>query len=172
METFSALLAICVGNSPGTGEFPAQRPVTQSFDVFFDLRLNKRLRKQSWVSGFETLSCPLWCHCNDMIAPVPVKDTWRTRVKLTDTKPQQKQGLPYDIWKQGSFQTHDLKTNYINMYKERKMTPSIYFGGHLINFLVICAHFMCQWKPCNIGMNSMHSPQEVVQIMVNKNSVS
>ena len=43
METFSALLAICTGNSPGTGEFPAQRPVKQSFDVFSDLRLNKRL---------------------------------------------------------------------------------------------------------------------------------
>ena len=45
METFSALLAICVGNSPVPGEFPAQRPVTRSFDVFFDLRLNKRLGK-------------------------------------------------------------------------------------------------------------------------------
>ena len=48
METFSALLALCAGNSPATGEFPAQRPVTRSFDVFFDLRLNKRLSKQSW----------------------------------------------------------------------------------------------------------------------------
>ena len=46
METFSALLAICAGNSPVPGEFPAQRPVTQSFDVFFDLRLNQRLSKQ------------------------------------------------------------------------------------------------------------------------------
>ena len=44
METFSALLAICAGNSPVPGEFPAQRPVTRSFDVFFHLRLNKRLR--------------------------------------------------------------------------------------------------------------------------------
>ena len=43
METFSALLAICVGNSPVPGKFPAQMPVTRSFDVFFDLRLNKRL---------------------------------------------------------------------------------------------------------------------------------
>ena len=33
METFSALLAICAGNSPVSGEFPAQRPVTRSFDV-------------------------------------------------------------------------------------------------------------------------------------------
>ena len=47
METFSALLAFCVGNSPVTGEFPAQKPVTRSFDVFFDPRQNKRLSKQS-----------------------------------------------------------------------------------------------------------------------------
>ena len=43
MEIFSALLAICAGNSPVPGEFPTQRPVTQSFDVYFDLRPNKRL---------------------------------------------------------------------------------------------------------------------------------
>ena len=43
METFSALLAICAGNSPVSGEFPAQRPVTRSFDVFFDVRVIKRL---------------------------------------------------------------------------------------------------------------------------------
>ena len=43
METFSELLAICAGNSSVPGEFPAQRPVTQDFDVFFDLRLNKQL---------------------------------------------------------------------------------------------------------------------------------
>ena len=63
--TFSTLLAICAGNSLVTGEFPAQRPVTLSFDVYFDLRPNKRLSKQSWGWWFETLSCPLWCHCND-----------------------------------------------------------------------------------------------------------
>ena len=48
-----------------TGEFPAQRPVTRSFDVFFDLRLNKRFSKQSWGSWFETPSCSVWRHCND-----------------------------------------------------------------------------------------------------------
>ena len=64
METFSALLAICAGNSPVPGEFPAQRPVTRSFDVFFDLRLNKRSSKQSWGWWFETLSCSLWRHRN------------------------------------------------------------------------------------------------------------
>ena len=64
METFSASLAICAGNSPVPGELPAQRPVTRSFDVFFDLRLNKWLSKQSWDWWFETLLRPLWRHCN------------------------------------------------------------------------------------------------------------
>ena len=44
MKTFPALLAICAGNSPVTGEFPAQRPVTRSFD----LRM-----KNGWVNNGE-----------------------------------------------------------------------------------------------------------------------
>ena len=52
-----------------TGEFPSQRPVTQSFDVFFHLRLNKRLSKKSWVWWFETPSCSLWRHCNVTVTP-------------------------------------------------------------------------------------------------------
>ena len=64
METFSALLALCAGNSPVTGEFPTQRPVMRDFDVFFNLRLNKRLSKQSWGRWFETPSRSLWRHCN------------------------------------------------------------------------------------------------------------
>ena len=64
METFSAFLALCAGNSPVTGEFPTQRPVTRSFDVFFDMHLNKRLSKQSWGWWFETLASSLWRHCN------------------------------------------------------------------------------------------------------------
>ena len=64
METFSALLAICAGNSPVPDEFPAQWPVTRSFDVFFHLRLNKRLSKHAWGWWFETLSRPLWRHRN------------------------------------------------------------------------------------------------------------
>ena len=43
METFSALLAFCAGNSPVASEFPTQRPATRSFDVFFDMRLNQQL---------------------------------------------------------------------------------------------------------------------------------
>ena len=45
METFSALLALCAENSPVTGEFPSQRPVTRSFDIFFDIN--------DWVNNRE-----------------------------------------------------------------------------------------------------------------------
>ena len=62
--TFSALLAICAGNSPVTGEFPAQRPVTGGFDVFFDLRMNKWLSRQWRGWWFDTPSRSLWRYCN------------------------------------------------------------------------------------------------------------
>ena len=65
METLSALLAIYARNSPVTSEFPAERPVTRSFDFFY-LRLNKRLGKQSWGWWFETPLRPLWRHCYDI----------------------------------------------------------------------------------------------------------
>ena len=55
METISASLALCAGNSPVTGEFLSQRPVTRSFGVFFDPRPNKRLSKQWWAWWFMTL---------------------------------------------------------------------------------------------------------------------
>ena len=70
METFSALLAFCEGNPPVTGGFPSQRPVTRSFDIFFDLRRNKRLSKQSRRRWFETPSC----HITTTIAV-----TWKRR---------------------------------------------------------------------------------------------
>ena len=76
--TYSALLAVCAGNSPVTGDFPAQRPVTRSFDTFFDLRLNKRFSKQSWGGWFETPSCPLWRNCNDIY-----HNTMNTNSKLS-----------------------------------------------------------------------------------------
>ena len=53
------------GEFTGPGEFPTQRPVTRSFDVFFDLRLNKRLSKQPWGWWFETPSWSLWRQCNE-----------------------------------------------------------------------------------------------------------
>ena len=53
------------GEFTGPGEFPAQGPVTRSFNVFFDLRLNRRLSKQPWGWWFETPVWSLWRHRND-----------------------------------------------------------------------------------------------------------
>ena len=71
METFSALLTFCAGNSPVTGEFPSQRSVTRSFDIFFYLCLNERLSKQSKRQWFETPSHPLLRHCNRKVEGSP-----------------------------------------------------------------------------------------------------
>ena len=61
METFSALLVFCAGNSPVTGEKGQRRRV-----LMFSLicALNKRWNRQSWIWWFETPSRPLWRHCN------------------------------------------------------------------------------------------------------------
>ena len=83
METFSALLTLCAGNSPVSGEFPAQRPVTRSFDVFFDLRLIKRLSKHARGWWFEMLSRPLWRHCNGGIHNLLVDSSHKEQIRLS-----------------------------------------------------------------------------------------
>ena len=70
METSSALLVFCAGNSPVPDEFPSQRPVTRSFGVSFDLCLNKQLSKQSWGWWFQKPWLPYWRHCNDSVVYV------------------------------------------------------------------------------------------------------
>ena len=74
------------GEFTGPGEFPAQRPVTRSFDVFFDMCLNKRLSKQPWGWWFETLSRPLWRHRNASAIEVTLKNygniVWYQTIKL------------------------------------------------------------------------------------------
>ena len=67
------------GEFTGHRQFFAQRPVTRSFDVFYDLRLNKRLSKQRWGWWFETPSCPLWRHCNELLRTKPY---WLTFIFL------------------------------------------------------------------------------------------
>ena len=65
-EKIFRVTGLCAGNSPVTGEFLAQRPVTRSFDVLFDMRQNKVLSKPSERRWFEMPSCSSWCHCNDL----------------------------------------------------------------------------------------------------------
>ena len=71
------------GESTGPGEFPTQRPVTRSFVVFFDLRLNKWLSKQPCGWWFETPSWSLWRHCDDILSRYKNDDvinriTWKS----------------------------------------------------------------------------------------------
>ena len=75
MEIFSALLAFCAGNSPVNGEFPAQRPVTRSFDIFFDLRPNKQLSKQ-WRRGDLRLHR---AHYDVIVMIYYIAGSWRCR---------------------------------------------------------------------------------------------
>ena len=112
METFSALLAICAGNSPVPVEFPAQRPVTRSFDVFFDLHHpNKRLSKQWWGWWFETPSCPLWRHRNGWHKSChrcviwdtpstklqPRQNSFRKLIRCSETPPEFKGSVKYTL---------------------------------------------------------------------------
>ena len=65
METFSALLALCAGNSPVPVNSPHKGQWRGALMFFFYLRLNKRLSKQPWGWWFETPSWSLWRQCND-----------------------------------------------------------------------------------------------------------
>ena len=98
METFSALLAICAGNSPVPGEFPTQRPMTRSFDVFFDLCLNKQLSKEWQGWWFETLSCSLWRHRNGTTNKGFKRDTTGHTVAIS-TRNQRSLGIHPTRWR-------------------------------------------------------------------------
>ena len=91
METFSASLALCEGNPPVTGGFPSQRPETRSFGVSFDLRLNKRLSKQSRRRWFETPLRSSWRHCNHVIDTVPRKYT----INISENDPHDPHDSPW-----------------------------------------------------------------------------
>ena len=119
METFSALLANCTGNSPVPGEFPAQRPVTTSFDVFFDLHPNKRLSKQWWGWWFEMLSCPWWRQRNGQ------KETkkelqWTHNVRSCKSRLTQWYTLFYTLrWRQDG--CHFFRRPFHMQFLERKL---------------------------------------------------
>ena len=133
METFSALLVICVGNSPATGEFPTQRPVTRSFDAFFDLRLKKRLSKRLWCWRFGTPSRPLWRHCNDR----PHKRLeWHHPCTLeTDNKSRTKN---YIWWKwQGPYFVY---ISFFHIFVQKlTLDMRIYFS-------LLCRYCGCWWS--------------------------
>ena len=64
METFSALLALCAGNSPVPVISP-HKGQWRGVLMFSLICPNKRLSKQPWGWWFETPSWSLWRQCND-----------------------------------------------------------------------------------------------------------
>ena len=98
METFFALLAICAWNSPVAGDFPSQRPVMWSFDVFFDMHLSKWLSKQSWGWWFETPSRTLWRHCNGTMHM-----TWWFRYPISTFNHVLKDDKPFNCMRRWPF---------------------------------------------------------------------
>ena len=83
------------GEFTGPGEFPTQWPVTRSFDVFFDLRLNKRLSKQPWGWWFETPSLSWWRHCYVMASRILINIGSGNGLLPDDTKPLSQPILTY-----------------------------------------------------------------------------
>ena len=115
IEIFYALLATWAGNSPVTDKFPTQRLVTRIFDIFFDLRLDKRLIKQSWGWWFETLLRPLWRHCNEFpyFTDVPLGHTHlgnnrsRKILQIRQTNPGSTHNRPLSsYWRSGRPVSH------------------------------------------------------------------
>ena len=103
--------SVTAGNSPVTGEFPSHRQMTRSFDVFFDVRLNKRLSKQSRRRWVETPSRSLWRHCN----VVPNSDQWS--------------GQPWDL----SAFNASLLSNF-ELVKRVKLGGSVHHGRNGLKF--------------------------------------
>ena len=136
METFSALLVICAGNSPVTGEYPAQRPVTRSFGVFFYLHLNKRLSKQSSGWWFETPSSPLWRHCNVLLSMMLT--SWHGNVfRITGSLRAEFTG---NRWLPSRIKRPVMRT--FNVFSVAGFTGPV--AGPIMEWLV-------QWRPVNGG---------------------
>ena len=136
METFSTLLALCAGNSPVTGDFLSQMPVTRCFDIFFDMCMNKRFSKQSRRWWFETPSRSLWRHCNENDVDVASHASRVSMVVADEWIPNWRQGIYNlnDIWhcETGQQQPHygpDLrirhKTRYTAKTSPRRYTSTM-----------------------------------------------
>ena len=186
METFSVLLAFCVGNSLVIGEIPAQRPVTRSFDVFFDLCLKQHLRKQWRCWWFEKSLCSLWHHCNE--------DAMITKFSISRYYVQQwqQQGINQTLSSQNTPHILHIYTSYVasdvqflehtdhlitaqhcmelawiySKYASKKSHVSVYWCAlHLeiiqISYMAICKQ---PWCFSTFGQNKRISYIHILQI--------
>ena len=141
METFSAILTLCAGNSPVTGEFPSQRPVTRSFGVFFVLRLNKRLSKQSKRRWFETPSGSSWCHCNEENLSYIFK--YHASEKRSDTRRHSidNNRIALVCWDWSGYNSRKVKTHNGRIFCE--MTSSI--ANEMLSSISHSRYFSKSW---------------------------
>ena len=136
METFSALLALCWGNPPLTGVFPSQRTVTWGFGVSFNLRLNKRLSKQSRCRWFETASRSLWRHCDDKLL---FHKAWRNCHKIISIQLLSIAVSKLDNSKHNSFQARRYVRN--NSISLRPILPRLVVAKWQLYAGVTCSDF-------------------------------
>ena len=135
-KTFSALLALCEGNSPVTGEFPSQKPVTRSFDVFVDLRLNKQLYKESSRRWSETPSRSLWRHFNVIVHMW----YWNICVSFPISR------LSYSIW--------STQTSPIYIHDNLPSFPLVHLLHHVSNRCLNLA-WGIEWQ---LNLTNHHTP--------------
>ena len=109
------------GNPSVTGGFPSQRPMTRNFDVFFDLRLNKRLSKQSKRQWFETPSRSLLRHCN--VDP--------------DGDPSPSEHLFLVLWPGGAMLCHKTWSALVQVMASCLMAPSHYLKQYWLTINMI-----------------------------------
>ena len=94
-------------------------PVTRSFDVFFGLILNKRLSKQPWGWWFETLSRPLWRHCN--MLPIVLRSGGRLSIKMPSYRYRASHYKDKTAWRPSNL--------YENPFTQER--PSLHWDGPL-----------------------------------------
>ena len=143
METFSTLLAFRAGNSPVTGEFPAQRPVTRSFDVSFDLR-NQQLSNQWRHWWFETPSRSLLRHCIVYTTVVLIVSCFNVTALYNDYLYLYKQ-LPVLVW--GIWVKLPRCMSEINHKHMRaiwNLHPSTCMYIYIYIYMCVCV-CVCQW---------------------------
>ena len=157
------LMALCVGNSLATGEFPPQRPVTRSFDVFFDLHLNEWLSKQSRCWWFEMPSCSSWCHYNGLFHSRELSESTitnaLTRSELIDmahfenlfekimARIIEYHMIKYCLVKKSSFKSSDIYLSWYELYPNVIIFQELLWECGVTYVLTHSVSFMCLQMP-------------------------
>ena len=128
-----------------TGEFPTQTTVTLSYDVYFDLRPNKRLSKQSWGWWFETPSRPLWRHGNEFIEMKMFR--WRNPLHLLHQKLSFWQ-LTMQPMSTISSKNDIFHSMFIRVTKARFRSLVKHDLSHWEKTLHVCNYFSDWLRPC------------------------